>query len=44
MVPGVPEYTFTQKMYPLADHPLTKYFESKKLGENILVDIAGFGY
>jgi hypothetical protein len=39
-----PDYLLDPSDYPFADFPLTKYFESQKLGENILVDIAGFAY
>lgn len=39
-----PDYLFDPKMYPLAGAPLTKYFESKKLWDNIFIDMWGFVY
>jgi hypothetical protein len=39
-----PDYILSSDDYPLADFPLTKYFESQKLGDHLLVDIAWFAY
>jgi hypothetical protein len=39
-----PDYILDTKDYPFSDSALTKYFESQKLGDNLLVDIAGFAY
>jgi hypothetical protein len=38
------DYILDPSAYPLADVPLTKYFESQRLWENIFVDIGGFVY
>ncbi len=40
----IPDKVFDPKSYPLSGLPMTEYFESQKLWENILVDIAGFIY
>ena len=40
----VPDYMLDPKMYPLSNLPLTSYFESQKLWDNPLVDMAGFFY
>lgn len=39
-----PEFVLDPRAFPLADHPLTKYFESQKLWDNPLIDLAGFAY
>lgn len=40
----IPDKIFDPNDYPLSGLPITQYFESKKLGENIFIDIAGFAY
>lgn len=39
-----PEFVLDPRAFPLSDHPLTKYFESQKLWDNPLIDLAGFAY
>ncbi len=39
-----PEYVIDMDGIPLAQSPLTQYFERQKLGDNIFVDMAGFTY
>ena len=39
-----PEFILDPRAFPLSDHPLTKYFESQKLWDNPLIDLAGFAY
>ena len=41
---AIPEYTLDPKIFPFADHPFTKYFESQKLGQNPFIDLAGLAY
>lgn len=38
------EFTLDSTSYPLANIPFTQYFESQKLGDNILVDMGWFAY
>lgn len=40
----IPDYILDPKMYPLSNLPITKYFESQKLWDNPLIDIAGIAY
>jgi hypothetical protein len=40
----LPEYTIDPRDFPLSDLPITKYFESQKLGDSPLLDIGGFVY
>ena len=39
-----PEFVLDPRAFPLSDHPLTKYFESQRLWDNPLIDLAGFAY
>lgn len=39
-----PEYIFDPQEFPLANHPVTQFFERQKLGDNIVIDMAGFVY
>ena len=40
----IPEYTLPSWAFPLSDTDLSIYFDKQKLGDNPLIDIAGFAY
>ena len=44
IIPREPEYQIDDTIIPLAQAPLTTYFERQKLGDNLFIDIAGFTY
>ncbi len=40
----IPEYTLPPWAFPLSDTKLAQYFDQQKIGDNPLIDIAGFAY
>ncbi len=40
----IPEYTLPPWTFPLSDTKLAHYFDQQKIGDNPLIDIAGFAY